>query len=170
MSFSKKRRDGHGHNKKNDNSCNSSSFSVPEILERDGNEVVVEELSDVEETWGDEVTTPSRTQGRNESSTESSPLSQTSGTSLSSDIYDGSTAPRKFRPLSEIYADAKEVKIDEELLMIEGEEPHNYEQAVKVKDWRIALDEEIKSIEKNGTWKLTKLPDGRKVIDLKWVF
>ena len=26
------------------------------------------------------------------------------------------------------------------------------------------------SIERNGTWKLTKLPPGQKVIDLKWIF
>lgn len=32
------------------------------------------------------------------------------------------------------------------------------------------MDKEVESIEKNGTWKLTKLPDGHKVIDLKWIF
>lgn len=50
------------------------------------------------------------------------------------------------------------------------DEPLNYEQAEKDKNWRIAMDNEIKSIEKNGNWRLTELPVGHKVINLKWVF
>ena len=32
------------------------------------------------------------------------------------------------------------------------------------------MDEEIKAIVKNYTWKLTTLPKGHKVIDVKWVY
>lgn len=32
------------------------------------------------------------------------------------------------------------------------------------------MEGEIDSIEKNGTWMLTELPVGKKVIDLKWVY
>lgn len=151
-------------------SGNLSSFSVPEFLEGDGSETVVEEMSDVEETGGDEFMTPPRTQESGDNITENSPLSQISGTNLSSDRYDDSREPRKFRPLSEIYADAEEVEVDQELLMVESEEPHNYEQVVKEINWRLAMDEEIASIKRNDTWGLTKLPNGHKVIDLKWFF
>ncbi|GJR05413.1 retrovirus-related pol polyprotein from transposon TNT 1-94 [Tanacetum coccineum] len=32
------------------------------------------------------------------------------------------------------------------------------------------MQEEINSIEKNGTWKLVNLPEGKKAIGLKWIF
>ena len=36
--------------------------------------------------------------------------------------------------------------------------------------WKHAVDEELVSLEKNDTWTLVKLPEGRKVVDNKWVF
>ncbi|VVA34051.1 Hypothetical predicted protein, partial [Prunus dulcis] len=36
--------------------------------------------------------------------------------------------------------------------------------------WREAMDNEIKSIEKNQTWELTDLPKGKQTIGVKWVF
>ncbi|KAE8735701.1 UDP-Glycosyltransferase superfamily protein isoform 3 [Hibiscus syriacus] len=41
----------------------------------------------------------------------------------------------------------------------------NFQEAVQEKKWRDAMDEEIKAIEKNDTWKLTSLPKGHKAID-----
>ena len=32
------------------------------------------------------------------------------------------------------------------------------------------MDDEIKAIEKNDTWKLTTLPKGHKPIGIKWVY
>jgi hypothetical protein len=32
------------------------------------------------------------------------------------------------------------------------------------------MDEKIHSIKKNDTWKLTNLPENKKVIDVKWVY
>lgn len=32
------------------------------------------------------------------------------------------------------------------------------------------MDQEMKAIEKNGTWKLTDLPVGAKAITVKWIF
>lgn len=49
-------------------------------------------------------------------------------------------------------------------------DPLFYEQAVKSKKWREAMDLEIKAIEKNCTWKLVKAPVGAKVIGVKWVY
>lgn len=32
------------------------------------------------------------------------------------------------------------------------------------------MQEEMKSLHKNGTWKLMKLPKDKKVVEYKWVF
>ncbi|GJW86332.1 retrovirus-related pol polyprotein from transposon TNT 1-94 [Tanacetum coccineum] len=45
-----------------------------------------------------------------------------------------------------------------------------FEEAMKSKKWRQAMEEEIKSIEKNDTWELTTLPKGQKAIGVKWVY
>ena len=49
-------------------------------------------------------------------------------------------------------------------------EPMNFQEAAKKKTWRNAMDEEIKSIQKNDTWELASLPNGHKAIGVKWVY
>lgn len=49
-------------------------------------------------------------------------------------------------------------------------DPCSFEDAVRSLKWREAMDREISSIEKNGTWELTDLPKGAKKIGVKWVF
>jgi len=46
----------------------------------------------------------------------------------------------------------------------------NFEEAAQDKKWRDAMDEEIRSIEKNNTWELVSLPKGHKSIGVKWVY
>ncbi|GKD31724.1 retrovirus-related pol polyprotein from transposon TNT 1-94, partial [Tanacetum coccineum] len=49
-------------------------------------------------------------------------------------------------------------------------DPTNAESAIGKEVWKKAMQEEINSIEKNGTWKLVNLPEGKKAIGLKWIF
>ncbi|PNY04319.1 copia-type polyprotein [Trifolium pratense] len=49
-------------------------------------------------------------------------------------------------------------------------EPVNFRDALKSNVWKKAMEEKLKSIEKNQTWKLVALPDKKKKIDVKWVF
>jgi len=49
-------------------------------------------------------------------------------------------------------------------------EPISFAQAVKERKRIEAMKEELQSIEKNGTWELVKLPKGKKVIGVKWVY
>lgn len=91
-------------------------------------------------------------------------------TEVSPEHYDDSTEPKRFRPVAEIYEETEEMQMDEELMLIGTEEPTNYEQAVKDRNWRDAMQKEMNSIEDNGTWILTELPAGHKVIGLKWIY
>ncbi|GAA0144190.1 transmembrane signal receptor [Lithospermum erythrorhizon] len=50
------------------------------------------------------------------------------------------------------------------------EDPIHFDEAVKYKKWRVAMDAEIQSIVKNKTWSLTKLPKNGKKIGMKWIY
>ncbi|GKA99789.1 retrovirus-related pol polyprotein from transposon TNT 1-94 [Tanacetum coccineum] len=49
-------------------------------------------------------------------------------------------------------------------------DPTNAESAIGKEVWKKAMQKEINSIEKNGTWKLLNLPEGKKAIGLKLIF
>lgn len=54
-----------------------------------------------------------------------------------------------------------------------GLEPNNMKEALNGengKQWTTAMNEEIESHKRNGTWQLVELPKGRKPITAKWVF
>jgi hypothetical protein len=50
------------------------------------------------------------------------------------------------------------------MALVVSTDPLYFEEAVKSENWRLAMNNEIKSIEKNQTWTLTKLPIGAKRI------
>jgi len=54
-------------------------------------------------------------------------------------------------------------------LIVEAE-PIEFQQATKDEKWLKAMKEEIDCIENNQTWELTELPEGKRPIDLKWVY
>lgn len=89
---------------------------------------------------------------------------------LDPENYDDSIEPRRTRLLQDVYNDFEEIKMDEELYLMETEERANFEEASKKKSWKRAMEAEIDSIEKNNTWRLTELPAEQKVIGLKWIF
>lgn len=98
------------------------------------------------------------------------PRTQTLVPRLNYEDYDDSTEPRRVRKLSEIYEETEEMQLDEELYLMGIEEPMNFTQAAKNRNWKMAMEKEIQSIEENKTWKLTELPRGQKVIGVKWIF
>jgi hypothetical protein len=49
-------------------------------------------------------------------------------------------------------------------------DPTTYEEAAKFKVWRDTMDQEIASIEKNGTLELTELPTQSRKIGVKWIY
>ena len=87
--------------------------------------------------------------------------SSTSPNSSSNSDSSDETPPRNFRSLTEIYNSTFALFISD---------PTTFEEAVKKEEWRKAMKEEIKSIEKNETWELMDLPKEKKAIGLKWMF
>lgn len=88
-----------------------------------------------------------------------SSISLSPSTRTSSDFE---TPPGKVRSLRKIYE-----ACDVAFFVCE---PQNFDKAVKEEVWIKAMNEEIKTIEKNNTWKLTNPPEGKEVIWLKWVY
>jgi hypothetical protein len=66
------------------------------------------------------------------------------------------------------------VSIDEELCFFMGQEdPKTYSQAMKSdksEEWSKAIKDEIESLERLGTWELTKHEEGQAPLHSKWVF
>ena len=54
-------------------------------------------------------------------------------------------------------------------LMINSD-PNSYYHDRKDPRWKVAMDEEMNSVQKNTTWELVSLPSGRKLVQCKWVF
>ena len=48
--------------------------------------------------------------------------------------------------------------------------PNSIYEALEHPGWRKAVNEEIKALEKNGTWVMSDLPSGKKPVGCKWVF
>lgn len=61
---------------------------------------------------------------------------------------------------------------EDEVNMVEtnSSDPFTFEEAYNSVKWRDAMDEEIRSIEKNKTWSLCPLPHGAKCIGVKWIY
>ncbi|XP_074337696.1 uncharacterized protein LOC141674896 [Apium graveolens] len=66
-----------------------------------------------------------------------------------------SSEPRKFRSLDDIYNNTEIVELDYELLLIGMDEPLNYDQASRKKEWKNAMKSELEAVERNETWTLT---------------
>ncbi|CAH9143716.1 unnamed protein product [Cuscuta epithymum] len=72
----------------------------------------------------------------------------------------------------EVYEDT-EINEEGELLHLALQadcETLDWKQALTQKEWKEAMIEEIKAIEKNSTWELISLPTGKRPISVKWVF
>ena len=48
--------------------------------------------------------------------------------------------------------------------------PKNIQEALEIPKWKEAVMEEIRALEKNGTWEVMNLPRGKKPMGCKWVF
>nr|GEV40411.1 retrovirus-related Pol polyprotein from transposon TNT 1-94 [Tanacetum cinerariifolium] len=51
-----------------------------------------------------------------------------------------------------------------------NDEPKSFKQAAQSDNWREAMKNEIKALERNGTWTLEVLTKGKRAIDSKWFY
>ena len=59
------------------------------------------------------------------------------------------------------------------LLLTDEGEPESFDEALQVDDsikWEKAIDDEMRSLEKNDTWVLNELPTGKRALLNKWMF
>ena len=48
--------------------------------------------------------------------------------------------------------------------------PNNVQEALNVPEWKEAIFEEVRALEKNATWEKVDLPHGKTIVGCKWVF
>ena len=48
--------------------------------------------------------------------------------------------------------------------------PRSVEEAFAIPEWKNAVLEEMRTLKKNDTWSLVKLPQGKSVVGCKWIF
>ncbi|KAG8490934.1 hypothetical protein CXB51_014700 [Gossypium anomalum] len=96
------------------------------------------------------------------SSAPSSPSVVPNTTSSSSSTSE--SPPRKWRSLAEIYEST------EQFQFAQIKDPIVFEEAVKSKEWRDTMDDEMEALERKKTWELVDLPNGKETVGLKWIF
>jgi len=65
------------------------------------------------------------------------------------------------RSLDDIYEAIEEINNSTMFCLFVDTEPMTFEEAVKDERWRLAMDEEMKAIERNNTWQLATLLKGK---------
>ena len=72
------------------------------------------------------------------------------------------------------YTSGEEISDDDNIAahyaLFAGNNPITFEEAIKSEKWRKAMDAEIEAIERNNTWKLVVLPQGKKTVGVKWIY
>jgi len=100
-------------------------------------------------------------------------VSETPSGDLSDDSTDDPSHPQDLRRSERGRIPRRRFPIEGEsssLLALFAGDPSSVEEAMKQQEWKEAMESELKSIEKNQTWELVNLPEGKNVIGLKWIF
>ena len=48
--------------------------------------------------------------------------------------------------------------------------PRNVQEALTDPNWKKAMNEEMEALQKNTTWELVPLPEGKKTVGCRWIF
>ena len=66
--------------------------------------------------------------------------------------------------------DGMQLKNRRDLALTLTIEPKNFSKAYGDKSWDKAMNDELKQIEKSGTWEFVPVPINKNVMDTKWLF
>lgn len=85
------------------------------------------------------------------------------------------TAPSLTRPRTRLHDGIRKPKVYTDGtvrygLFTSSGEPHNVNEALHDKNWKLAMDIEYDALIKNKTWHLVPPQKGRNIIDCKWVY
>ncbi|GJU58201.1 retrovirus-related pol polyprotein from transposon TNT 1-94 [Tanacetum coccineum] len=86
---------------------------------------------------------------------------------LDDDDDDDEPRQPRMRSLQDLYESTNEMHF---VCLLADSESIKFEEVIRDKKWKNAMDEEIASIERNKTWELVELPKGHQPIGVKWVF
>jgi hypothetical protein len=78
--------------------------------------------------------------------------------------------PRRTRSLCDIYNEDTTNSFLDFDPFSQIDDPLTFEEVVKDDLWDQAMDEEIRCIENNQTWKLVDVPEDKDVISVKWIY
>lgn len=53
---------------------------------------------------------------------------------------------------------------------LQVQEPKSIHEALRIPEWKKAIWEEIRALERNGTWEISELPSGKRPVGCKWIF
>ena len=48
--------------------------------------------------------------------------------------------------------------------------PNNVHEAMNDTKWKKAMNEEMEDLQKNNTWEIVKLPNGKKTVGCRWIY
>ncbi|GKV10025.1 hypothetical protein SLEP1_g21450 [Rubroshorea leprosula] len=77
------------------------------------------------------------------------------------------------RRSTRLHQPSRKYSTDEYVLLTDGGEPKTYCEAMESenkKEWLMAMQEEMSSLQENGTYELVELPKDKKALNNKWVF
>ena len=78
--------------------------------------------------------------------------------------------PRKTRSQTSKASFASDSALAEHCYMLISSDPQAYQQACTDPRWKLAMEDELQSLQENNTWELVPLPTKRKVVQCKWVY
>ena len=87
--------------------------------------------------------------------------SSTSSSASSRNSIDSETTPRNFHSLAKLYEETQALFIVD---------PKTFQEVAQKEEWHKAMEEELIAIQKNETWELVDLLEGKTPISVKWVF
>ena len=109
----------------------------------------------------------------NEDSGHNQSLDYESATENSSSTEEDINQPIQLRHSERSNKAVPPQQLIEQISMVTNGEPTNFEEAISCHDkynWINAMQEELSSLEVNGTWKLVTLPENKNLIGCKWVY